>query len=224
MGNFAIAWAGTPDFPGSIVAKTYGLNAEMLPSTLDNTKIYDIMYATLFGEPQPPEVVFGTPGSDRFDSVIPDAQQFVGDAQQLFTSSGNDYVDVFSALGDNRIDLGSGDDIIFAGSNNRLIGGSGSDRFFLGYPEGNNLITGGSGADQFWLVTDAVDLPTKPNIITDFTLGVDVLGFAGTSLTFADVDILQSGRDTIIRALDQDLAKLLNLPATSLNSSNFVFA
>lgn len=49
MGNFAIGWAGTPDFPGSIVAKTYGLNADLLPSTLDNTEIYDIMYKTLFG-------------------------------------------------------------------------------------------------------------------------------------------------------------------------------
>ncbi len=49
MGNFSIAWAGTPDFPGSIVAKTYGMNADLLPATLDNTEIYKIMYETLFG-------------------------------------------------------------------------------------------------------------------------------------------------------------------------------
>lgn len=49
MGNFGIAWAGTPDFPGGIVSKTYGLNADLLPSTLDNTEIYKIMYQTLFG-------------------------------------------------------------------------------------------------------------------------------------------------------------------------------
>ena len=49
MGNFAVGWVGTPDFPGSIVSKTYGMNAEQLPSTLDNTEIYRLMYQTLFG-------------------------------------------------------------------------------------------------------------------------------------------------------------------------------
>ncbi|WP_088889379.1 alkaline phosphatase [Leptolyngbya ohadii] len=46
---FAVSWVGTPDFPGSIVSKTYGMNADLLPSTLDNTEIYRIMYQTLFG-------------------------------------------------------------------------------------------------------------------------------------------------------------------------------
>jgi glycerophosphoryl diester phosphodiesterase len=49
VGDFAVGWVGTPDFPGSIVSKTYGLNAEQLPSTLDNTEIYRLMYQTLFG-------------------------------------------------------------------------------------------------------------------------------------------------------------------------------
>ncbi|MCX7595187.1 MAG: alkaline phosphatase, partial [Fischerella sp.] len=30
MGNFGVAWVGTPDFPGSIVSKTYGMNADKL--------------------------------------------------------------------------------------------------------------------------------------------------------------------------------------------------
>lgn len=50
MGNFGVAWVGTPDFPGSIVSKAYGLNADLLPSTLDNTFIYEMMYRTLFGD------------------------------------------------------------------------------------------------------------------------------------------------------------------------------
>ncbi|BAU12279.1 glycerophosphoryl diester phosphodiesterase [Leptolyngbya sp. NIES-3755] len=49
LGNFAVGWVGTPDFPGSIVSKAFGLNAEDLPSTLDNTEIYRLMYQTLFG-------------------------------------------------------------------------------------------------------------------------------------------------------------------------------
>ena len=53
---FGVGYVGTPDFAGSIVAKTYGLNAEKLPSTLDNTEIYRLMYTTLFGRKLPPAV------------------------------------------------------------------------------------------------------------------------------------------------------------------------
>ncbi|WP_241392650.1 alkaline phosphatase [Rippkaea orientalis] len=45
---FGIAWAGTPDFSGSIVSKAHGLNAEKLPATVDNTGMYELMYETLF--------------------------------------------------------------------------------------------------------------------------------------------------------------------------------
>jgi glycerophosphoryl diester phosphodiesterase len=169
-----------------------------------------------------PADVFGTPGNDDFDSVVHD--KFIGDNQQLFASSGNDTIDVSQALGGNRIDAGSGDDLIFAGTNNRILAGSGADRIFLGYPGGNNVVTGGSGADQFWLVTDEGDLPTKANTITDFTIGADVIGFAGTSLNFAALDITQIGSNTIINALGRDLAVLQNVQASLLTASNFVFA
>ena len=47
--NFGIAWVGGPDFPGAITAKAHGLNARLLPTTVDNTDVYKIMYETLFG-------------------------------------------------------------------------------------------------------------------------------------------------------------------------------
>jgi alkaline phosphatase len=46
---FGIAWASYDDNLGGIVAKAHGLNAELLPSNTDNTDIYRLMYATLFG-------------------------------------------------------------------------------------------------------------------------------------------------------------------------------
>jgi len=49
MGNFGVGWVGTPDFAGSIVTKAYGMNANLLPSTIDNTEIYKLMYQSLFG-------------------------------------------------------------------------------------------------------------------------------------------------------------------------------
>jgi glycerophosphoryl diester phosphodiesterase len=53
---FGVGWATLSDVPGSIVAKTYGLNADKLPSTLDNTEIYRLMYQTLFDEELPSPV------------------------------------------------------------------------------------------------------------------------------------------------------------------------
>ncbi len=47
---FAIAWSGFGDFTGSIVSKAHGLNAKLLPTTVDNTDIYRLMYRTLFGK------------------------------------------------------------------------------------------------------------------------------------------------------------------------------
>ncbi|MEP0917183.1 alkaline phosphatase [Leptolyngbya sp. DQ-M1] len=49
VGSFGVGWVSTGDFPGSIVAKAYGMNADLLPSTLDNTDIYRLMYRTAFG-------------------------------------------------------------------------------------------------------------------------------------------------------------------------------
>jgi alkaline phosphatase len=47
---FGIAWADTEDLMGGIVARSHGLNADLLPTTVDNTDIYRMLYATLFGE------------------------------------------------------------------------------------------------------------------------------------------------------------------------------
>jgi alkaline phosphatase len=47
---FAIGWVSGADFAGGIVARTHGLNANLLGSTtMDNTDVYRLMYATLFG-------------------------------------------------------------------------------------------------------------------------------------------------------------------------------
>jgi len=46
---FGIAWASFDDNLGGIVTKAHGLNAGLLPKNVDNTDIYRMMYATLFG-------------------------------------------------------------------------------------------------------------------------------------------------------------------------------
>lgn len=46
---FYIAWSTGQDSYGSVVSRATGLNSELLHGTIDNTEIYRIMYATLFG-------------------------------------------------------------------------------------------------------------------------------------------------------------------------------
>jgi alkaline phosphatase len=47
---FAISWAGNSDFAGGIMVRAHGLNTELMPGHVDNTDIYRMMYATLFGK------------------------------------------------------------------------------------------------------------------------------------------------------------------------------
>jgi alkaline phosphatase len=47
--QFAVAWSTTDDVFGSVIAKAEGLNSQLMKGKIDNTEIYRIMYATLFG-------------------------------------------------------------------------------------------------------------------------------------------------------------------------------
>lgn len=47
--RFAVTWATNSDMGGGVVAKAHGINSELLPVNVDNTDIYRMMYATLFG-------------------------------------------------------------------------------------------------------------------------------------------------------------------------------
>lgn len=177
-------------------------------------------------EPEKPSIIFGTQGDDLFDSAIPDEKMFVGAGQILFTGSGNDTVDSSLAAGGNRIELGSGDDLLFAGSGDRLLGGSGDDLLFLSQGNGDNIVTGGSGADQFWLLTDSEDMPEIAQTLTDFVPGEDMIGFGATDLGFEDLNISSDGTSTIISLaeMDKELAILLNTEANTIGESSFVFA
>ena len=176
-----------------------------------------------------PKTVFGTSNDDFIDAVDPNnGFKFNGDDQILFASSGDDIVDVAVAPGNNRIDLGSGNDTVYSGTNNRLIGSSGEDTFFVGTGGGNNVITGGKDADNFFIVTDEQDLPNNPNIITDFdpTEG-DFITFANTSFDNGDRGLfwntIQAEDDTVITVFNQPVAILRNTEAESLTSDVFFF-
>ncbi len=162
MGNFGIAWVGTPDFPGSIVSKTYGMNADKLPGTVDNTQIYDLMYQTLFGvtpefaaTQQEVKLVSGTSGNDVLVAGANSSpSSFDGINDLVFTGAGADQVDASTAksaiAGNNSIFTGSGADEIYLNNGDRTFGGSGNDIFYA-TDASSYRISGGTGNDTFYL-------------------------------------------------------------------------
>jgi glycerophosphoryl diester phosphodiesterase len=197
MGNFVAAWAGLNDFSGSIVAKTYGMNADLLNSTVDNTDIYQIMYQTLFGLGSLPNYQDGTNGGDVLAG---------GDGNDVIVAfGGND--SVAGNLGDDILFGSEGDDVLRGGLGaDQLWGGRGSDVLI-----GDDL-AGGSGADVF-----AIAEGWGTDLIVDFEVGVDVIGLANGlelgALTFTG-NAIQLG--------DETLAVLFNVDATSLGADSFV--
>nr|WP_310483720.1 hypothetical protein [Chamaesiphon sp. VAR_48_metabat_403] len=224
MGNFGVSWVGTPDFPGSIVAKTYGLNADKLPSTLDNTEIYNLMYKTLFGTSSQQTLVPGTAGAD--DLVAGKTPGFDGVNDLVFTGAGNDKVDVpiaGSIAGNNRIDAGSGNDTLFIGNLDRVFGtagddildatdatgyrmsgGAGNDTLFIG---ANGRALGGDGNDKLFVGSGGNNLLSGGAGADQFWIAnAEIPGAANTILDF------QIGTDVIgIQG-----AKSLGISATSL--------
>ncbi|MGL5796471.1 MAG: alkaline phosphatase [Waterburya sp.] len=222
--DFGLAYATTDDVAGSIVSKAYGLNSDLLESTVDNTDMYRIMYQTLFGV-EAEEATSGKEDSNfetLFGTKDIDIIELEGSNRLVFAAEGNDLVNAaISGEGNNRINLDAGDDLAILGRGDILVGGEGVDRFFV-TNGGNNTITGGEGADQFWLADGR--FPESANIITDFESGTDVLGIASLDVKFEDLSITDSNGDAVIANGEKNLAILQGVDAASLNADNFVFA
>lgn len=207
------------------------------------TTVFEITVNTETGE-----VIFGTPDADelfanRNDTVFAGAGNDIVDASaggggnQLYGGDGDD--ELFAGSGDrlygqagndiliavdgnnNRLYGGTGNDTLIGGESDRLFGGEGDDVLFAG--KGDNLLNGGAGNDQFWIAYNG--LPNNFNTITDFQVGTDIIGIGGLPQvnSFSDLVITQDNADTLIRTANADLATLIGIQATSLNSNNFLF-
>ncbi|MEN9568297.1 MAG: hypothetical protein RLZZ69_3493, partial [Cyanobacteriota bacterium] len=196
--DFGLAYATTDDVSGSIVSKAYGLNSDLLESTVDNTDMYSIMYETLFGS-EPEEVANGgdkTTVETLLGTQDIDIIELEGSDRQVFAGEGNDLVNAaINGTGNNLINLDAGDDLAILGAGDHFVGAEGVDRFFA-TNGGNNTITGGEGADQFWLADG--QFPESANIITDFESGVDILGLAGLDVGFEELSITDSNGNAVI--------------------------
>ena len=162
--EFGVAWATRSDVNGGIVSKSYGLNAELLPATTDNTDIYRVMFQTLFGvaaDEVSTNTAAGTSGEDLIllegAGDLP-KKEFDGVNDVLFTGGGEDEVDLElganASTGGNRVNTGSDDDIISVSRRDRVSGSAGDDLFDATGSLGHNRMSGGIGDDTFSLGGD----------------------------------------------------------------------
>ena len=175
----------------------------------------------------PDNFVIPTPSMERiFGTTEADVIQVPNSLapQLVFAGDGDDFVDASSAnvAVQNVIYGGLGNDIITAGSRDILLGNEGDDAFYI-TSGGDNILTGGSGADQFWLAS--AEYPAAMNQITDFEVGIDVLGIGGLGLEFADLTLTQADNNTIVAIGSNglELASLLGIAPEQLSADNFVF-
>jgi glycerophosphoryl diester phosphodiesterase len=237
---YGIAYATVNDVPDGIVTKTYGLNAEDLPSSHENTFIYDIMYQTLFGQNSLPNLIDGTPegetllggterdliraseGDDTLAGSVNDDILYGEVGNDLLRGDLNTPQAGGDAGGDDFLFGGLGDDRLFGqGGNDQLTGDEGEDRLFgdagtdlLVGGSGFDTLTGGEGQDTFALASQA-----EHDTISDFQIGEDSLAMTG-DLTFENLTFTQVGNRTVIGSnVEIDLAILNGVNANDLVAS-----
>ena len=194
--------------------------------------------------------LLGGIGNDTLDGSSGEDRVFGGEGNDLiYGGFGNDYVagddgddqlwgglnrdTVLGGSGNDTIGGGDHDDLLNGGGGNDLIwanqghdtvhGGGGNDTIGAGWGNdeiwagaGNDLITGGAGSDCFHFYGN-----DGTNEITDFE-DHDAIYIYNSNLTYAQLDITQSGADVAIYFDDTEIT-LADTNLSSIEADQFVF-
>ncbi|WP_052331570.1 alkaline phosphatase [Calothrix sp. PCC 7507] len=138
----------------SLVGKGYEAYGYQIPGIQglnDQTHIYQTMLASIT-EADQGKLVSGTVAGETLIAGV----DLGGVHDTVFTGAGNDEVDLsfYNNARQNRINTGSGDDIIYVSRKDRAFGGSGDDIFDATDAQGGNRLSGGDGDDIFYLGKD----------------------------------------------------------------------
>ena len=138
-----------------------------------------------------------------YGTIWNDALEGSKGADKIYASLGNDKIDgkwgndiLEGGQGNDRIEAGAGKDKLHGGfgddtlgggvGNDTLIGGEGGDILVGGL--GSDLMTGGEGSDHFVFHKLYSKLYSKPDVITDFEVGVDKIEFRGWGWSKIDAE------------------------------------
>jgi Ca2+-binding RTX toxin-like protein len=160
--------------------------------------------------------------ANQSDRIVSDRQDnrlgFIG--RRVIGSAGDDVLrgnrgrDVLIGDdGNDRLVGGAGKDSLLGDDGDDvLLGGAGGDLLLGGI--GNNRLTGGAGNDSFNLEQGA-----GVDTIVDFKDNRDRFTI---TVSFEQLDIVQQGRDTLIRSGRDELAVLQNVSANQITAADFV--
>lgn len=160
---------------------SYGYDIAGIPGLVDQTNIYQTMYAAVTGSPKQPvsnesQIVYGDATSEFIYTGAGDDIIYAGEGRNviyandgnntvyggsgddvIYTSFGNDLI--FANEGNNSIFSGAGDDTIYAGSGDDLIyAGAGNDVIYAN--DGNNIINAGAGKNIVYVGSGDDDITT----------------------------------------------------------------
>jgi Domain of unknown function (DUF4394)/RTX calcium-binding nonapeptide repeat (4 copies) len=183
---------------------------------------------SLPGSPED-DIIFGLMGNDIIagnsgsDSILGGK-----DSDSIDGNSGRD--SLFGDLGGDTVNGGEDNDFVFGGKGSDAISGnSGND--VLSGDRDSDILAGGDGADVFvlsryaaadpFLTSGGVNLGNA-DAIADFANGKDLIGLAG-GLTFAELNILEAGNDTVIqdRVTGEFLAILRGVNRSAIDQTDF---
>ncbi len=133
----------------------YGFEVPGVEGLIDQVHIAQAQFAALENSTtstpnsggNAPALASGTPENDTLIAGI----DFKGVGNTIFAGAGNDEIDLAFGGSRNRVDAGSGDDIIYVGNQNSVFGGTGNDGFDATDSMGKNRMSGGEGNDLFFL-------------------------------------------------------------------------
>jgi Ca2+-binding RTX toxin-like protein len=125
--------------------------------------------------------------------------------------SGGDGNDGLNGQNNNDVLQGDGGNDILSGGdgNDTLMGGNGDD-FLIG-GDGKDILVGGRDKDVF-----VIERKKGADIIRDFQDKQDKLGLVG----FTSLQIVQDGKDTLLKYKDDVLATLVKVDATTISSAD----
>ncbi|MEM8794323.1 MAG: M10 family metallopeptidase C-terminal domain-containing protein [Pseudomonadota bacterium] len=135
------------------------------------------------------DILLGGEGSDILDGGA--------GKDRLLGEAGNDVLE--GGDGNDILEGGEGNDTLSGdGGADWLEGGDGDDVLIGGI--GGDILTGGQGVDEFRFTSVTDSTPFGIDVITDFTVGEDLINLDGVGLSFSDLSIIEEGGDTVLAA------------------------
>ncbi|MEG4406505.1 Calx-beta domain-containing protein [Microcoleus sp. MON2_D5] len=185
---------------------------------------------TLFGA-EGEDRIFGNQGKDYILGNQANDTLYGGKDSDLIQGDANEDW-VFGDNGNDTLEGGQGNDVVRGGKENDLLSGNEGNDVLFG-DSGADTLSGGDGDDicvisrvQNNSVNNGSSTLANADLITDFSLGTDLIGLDG-GLQFQDLNISQGtgdfARDTIVRdnVTGEYLAILKDINSSSITAANF---